>query len=405
MKNTQKEILQNLLESGQPSIDDFVETFKDIVPLLDEFKNTEQDPGWHAEGNVHIHTGMVLDEMYKIFNTKEFVPTPKQRRILILACLFHDIAKPITTHTRDDGRIGARGHEEKGMHYLVYRLLCLDLPHDEYIAILKLVGLHQHPKMLVIQEARDSKYLQLNNEVSYELLYWLEVADMRGRIGEDIDVQLMYLEEFYNKSKQLLEQDNLRYHLSDIPSNFTLDVRDYCNVMGEYSILSGNTTSLEEAYSKFYEHARKHSKVVLMCAVSGTGKSTYVKSLDLVDPLIISMDDIREEVCKDRQDQSKNEEVYLIARERFLQGLRDKRNIVWDATNTRKEYRKKLLGLCVNYKARAELHVLLAKPETIKVRNKNRKYAVPEEIVDKQISKFQLPFLKEAPIVKYIITE
>lgn len=402
-----KEFISTLSTRTSLTVDEAIVNIGDVFHLLEEFKNTKQDAGWHAEGDVHIHTDMVLEELFKVFENKEFEPTPSEKRVLILSALLHDIAKPITTHVREGGRIGARGHEDAGMNYLVFRLLTLDLPHTEYVQILKLVGLHQRPKMLVIQNCGDHKFLQLNNEVSYELLYWLEVADMRGRISEDTDTNLMFLEEFYNRSKMVIKQQEERNILSNCYLETPLLVQDYCNSVGNYHIHKGNITHLESAYKKFWDVSKKYSNVKILCGISGTGKSTYTEELlsEDKDLEIICMDEIRAVVGKNRADQSKNEEVYIIARERLVDSLRKKKNVVWDATNTRKDYRKKILTLCENYKAKAEIHVLLTTVEIAKNRNKGREFQVPESVIDRQVERFQLPFSYETHEVFYKVVK
>ena len=133
--------LDSLKYNLEPTLDEAIVHLGDLFPLLREFKNTIQDPIWHAEGDVHIHTDMVLDELYKVFRNKEFEPDPNQRQILILAAILHDIAKPLVTK-EVDGRIKASRHEVVGRDYLVYRLLELELPFSSYKQIINLVGYH-----------------------------------------------------------------------------------------------------------------------------------------------------------------------------------------------------------------------------------------------------------------------
>ena len=131
-----------------------------------------------------------------------------------------------------------------------------------------------------------------------------------------------------------------------------------------------------------------------------TGKSTFIKKY-LSGSEIISMDEIRAELG-DRRDQSKNKKVALIAKERLKEALRKKKNVLWDATSIRKEHREQLLSLAEAYGAYTSLFVLLDKEKNIRVKNKDREFAVPDEVITRMIENFQYPSPDEAVQVLYI---
>ena len=60
--------LESLAEKHTPNFDECVSFLASYFPLLNKFENTEQDKEWHAEGNVAIHTEMVLKELYKLLS-------------------------------------------------------------------------------------------------------------------------------------------------------------------------------------------------------------------------------------------------------------------------------------------------------------------------------------------------
>lgn len=400
MKDTQLNAwLESLKTTAKPDMDEAIKYLGEIFPLLKEFKDTIQDPEWHAEGDVHIHTDMVLDELYKVFDNNEFSPTPKERRILILAAILHDIAKPITTYTCEEtGRVKASGHEVKGRDYLMFKLLELDLDVDEYLEVLNLVGLHQRPKLLVIKNAPLSSYIELATMVNHVLIYWLEIADLRGRTSNDIEEQIMYMDEFLKISETCI---GLNAILSEKALLVPTEVFKYRDRVGAYLLTQGVVQSLEEAHLKLYEPSLKYGHAVIMCGVSGTGKSTHIKN-KYSDYKVISMDDIRGELSN-RRDQSNNGLVAQMAKERFKEALRAKQNVVWDATNTRKEFREQLISLAHNYNALTILDVLLDKESNIRTKNKDREYDVPDHVITKQIKGFQFPSKNETHIVKYTI--
>jgi hypothetical protein len=70
-----------------------------------------QDPVHHAEGDVAIHTRMVL-EVLRDLPAWQDLPE-EERRAVYVASLMHDIAKPATTR-EEGGRITAKGHSRAG---------------------------------------------------------------------------------------------------------------------------------------------------------------------------------------------------------------------------------------------------------------------------------------------------
>lgn len=390
MKDIQLNLwLESLKTTGRPNMDEAIKYLGDLFPLLKEFKNTIQDPVWHAEGNVHIHTDMVLEELYKIFD-QEYTPTEYDRQILILAAILHDIAKPITTHTcKETGRVKASGHESKGKDYLVFRLINLDIEFSSYRQIINLVGYHQRPKLLVIKDDPDYKYLALTHYFNYELMYWLEMADLRGRTCDDKEDTIMYLDEYLFKTQEILKR------VSEDKKSY----RPETHVESKWSkhlLRTGQINSLLEAPAKLYDKLQsdKFFKFVLMCGIPGVGKSTTIKKY-YSNYQVISMDDIRAEFGS-RQDQSNNKQVAVIAKERLKEAFRKKQNVIWDATSIRKDHRAELLTLAENYGAYTELLLLLDTEKNIRKKNSERQFAVPDSVISKMMSNFQYPTPDEA---------
>ena len=386
--------LETLKESNKPTLEESITYLGDIFPLLHKFKDTPQDPIWHAEGDVHIHTNMVLDELYKIFDSEEFIPTPDQRQILILAAILHDIAKPLVTK-EVDGRIKSPRHEIVGRDYLSFRLLELNLPPTSYKEIINLVGYHQRPKLLVIKNEPNYKYYALSTYFDPTLMYWLEIADLRGRTCDDKEETIMYLDEYLSKTKEILDTHKLESSITRFGTN-----KEYR--WSEYLLATGQVNSVTEVPQKIFErNTDEHSfTFTLLCGVPGVGKSTFIKKY-LSGSEIISMDEIRAELG-DRRDQSKNKKVALIAKERLKEALRKKKNVIWDATSIRKEHREQLLSLAEAYGAYTSLFVLLDKEKNIRAKNKDRKFAVPDEVITRMIENFQYPSPDEAIQVLYI---
>ena len=397
-----KDWLESLKTTGKPTVDEAIAIVGHIFPLLSEFKTTIQDPGWHAEGDVHIHTDMVLSELYHIFDNKEFEPSPQNRQTLILAALLHDIAKPFTTYTCEEtGRVKASKHEFAGRNLLIYPLLELDLDPVAYIDILNLVGLHQKPKLLVIQEKPNYEYLALNREIGYELIYWLEVADIRGRISEDLEEQLMYLDEFKKISSELLANP-YTYALSEKTRSSRGNV-GYKESVGRYLLNTGQVASMEDAYWKLYDKSRAFPSVVILCGPSGSGKSSHVA--EQYGPWdLISVDSIRKEISKETSNSKLiSGRVQHTSTERLRVLLAKNARIVFDATNLTKARRDKIIDICKAYGALVLLTVVLTPRSILEAQNQNRTEAIPAEGIQSQIDSFQFPSVSESHIVSYRI--
>lgn len=77
--------------------------FKVLFPDVEALLNTPQDPKWHPEGSVLVHTFCILQNLY------HSDASPR----LLLAGFFHDTGKAISTKILPDGRIVSRGHENE----------------------------------------------------------------------------------------------------------------------------------------------------------------------------------------------------------------------------------------------------------------------------------------------------
>ncbi|MFK4730490.1 HD domain-containing protein [Agromyces mediolanus] len=83
----------------------------DAVPELAALAATPQDPQWHPEGDVLVHSLGAADLAARLAD--EQGAEPDRRRLLVLAALLHDVGKPATTRAHE-GRITSLGHAEHG---------------------------------------------------------------------------------------------------------------------------------------------------------------------------------------------------------------------------------------------------------------------------------------------------
>jgi tRNA nucleotidyltransferase (CCA-adding enzyme) len=84
-------------------------------PEIENLFGVPQDPEWHPEGDVGIHTMHVLNQAARIAERDHLAAD--DRAVLLFASLAHDFAKPATTELRErEGRVRwtSWGHEPAG---------------------------------------------------------------------------------------------------------------------------------------------------------------------------------------------------------------------------------------------------------------------------------------------------
>jgi predicted kinase len=91
------------------------------------------------------------------------------------------------------------------------------------------------------------------------------------------------------------------------------------------------------------EEIKNKPKLILPIGISGSGKSTWIKSQINSNTVIISPDDIRRELTGSVSDQSKNALVFEIAHKRVADALNAGKNVIFDATNIKSRDRKSLM--------------------------------------------------------------
>lgn len=135
----------------------------------------------------------------------------------------------------------------------------------------------------------------------------------------------------------------------------------------------------------------------VLVGLSGSGKSTIAAQIANENPstVIVSSDAIREELTGNYEDQEHNEEVFKIFHDRIRKNLENKKNVIADATNltmkSRRAIMQKINGIDV-YKV---CYIIPKAFEKCKIDNQNREHSVPNEVLDKQIRRFQIPFYEE----------
>lgn len=152
--------------------------FPELVALI----GCPQEPEWHPEGDVWIHTLMVTDEAARLARD-EALPPPERLR-LVLGALCHDLGKPATTKLAD-GRVRSRDHEAQGEPPTRTFLARIGAPKDLVEDIVALVRDHLKPFQLWRDQASDAAIRRLSLRVPLKHLVRVARADHFGRTSDD----------------------------------------------------------------------------------------------------------------------------------------------------------------------------------------------------------------------------
>ncbi|HRP02003.1 MAG TPA: HD domain-containing protein [Candidatus Kapabacteria bacterium] len=153
------------------------------IPELHLLIGTPQDPQWHPEGDVWIHTLLVLDRASEL---RENFYYEEDCLAFMLGALCHDLGKPYTTQW-DKGRWISHRHDVIGClpgATLVDRMGCNSSIRSKVIAY---IIEHLHPMQLykVRENISDKTIIKLSERINIKHLCLLAKADHFGRNTED----------------------------------------------------------------------------------------------------------------------------------------------------------------------------------------------------------------------------
>ncbi len=180
------EIEKLLLQANQPSIGlkwlYRLGVVDQLFPELASLVGVPQEPEWHPEGDVDVHTMMVADEARKLIDDLDY---PRKVAVM-LGAVCHDLGKPPTTEFMD-GRTRSLGHDEAGVEPTITFLdrLGIHTLHgfDVREQVIQLVRYHLKPGMYYKSKTPvgDGAFRRLARKVEPDLLYRVAKADSLGR--------------------------------------------------------------------------------------------------------------------------------------------------------------------------------------------------------------------------------
>jgi len=335
------------------------------------YKGCVQDAVHHAEGDVWIHTRMVLDELVAMPAWRALAEG--ERWVVYLACLLHDVAKPRTTRTEDDGRVTAKGHSRAGELMAREILWELGVPFSVREQVCALVRHHQVPFFLVERDDAQRLAAEISLAVRCDLLALVAEADIRGRVCADVARVLLNIELF----------------------------REFCTEEG--CLTSPRGFPSPHARFAYFQSKSRHpdvevwddtvTELVIMSGLPGAGKDTYVRAHFGNWP-VVSLDGLREELEVDPTDNQGK--VLQAARERAKELLRRRQPFVWNATNLTKQRRAPILSLAADSCTSTRIVYVESPASELFAQNRQRVAAVPERVIRRMTSRWEVPSLTEA---------
>jgi tRNA nucleotidyltransferase/poly(A) polymerase len=168
---------------------------KAVLPEILRLQGCEQPPQWHPEGDVFIHTRIMLG----LLPADASLP-------LVLSVLFHDIAKPATFTVDDTGRIRFNGHDTLGASMTEGILRRLKFPND--VIEPTVVAVANHMMFKDVQKMRVSKIKRFIARPTFEDEMELHRVDCMSSNGlkDNYDFLRAKQDEFSREHKPLIPE-------------------------------------------------------------------------------------------------------------------------------------------------------------------------------------------------------
>lgn len=322
--------LEKLLPNENFKVDwkNIEEAFPDMVNSM---KNTPQDKGYHAEGDVWTHTKMVVEAMMSLPEYQ--VQNKFDKEVLFWATLFHDIGKPgVTTFSDDVQRITSKGHSKRGMQDA--RLLMWVAGFNPILreSVANIIEVHQHPftwikKESVFEIRNVSQHLKMNN------LILMATADAIGR--ETLNPS--------DKEKILENVELFKFACEENNCLLTPWKHDFDSIKAKdiYWRAKG------ESYEDRPVHIEASSDVVVLSGLPASGKDTWVKKY-AQGKEVLSYDDARN--MFGWNDKGNGRAVQYV-KEKMRELLRSKEPFILNANNLSVQTRHKDMKILREYGA------------------------------------------------------
>ena len=359
------------------------ESIRNEFDFVRDMEGVPQDPVHHAEGDVAIHTRMVLDKLQKLEGYQAL--GLQEQETLWAAAMLHDVEKRSTTVREEDGSITAKGHAKRGA--MTARLLL----YTQYPApfaireqVVNLVRYHGLPLWAIEKPDPAKAVIEASMVVDTKRLSLLARADALGRVCSD-QQDLLYRIDLFDA----LCQENDCWGKA----------REFASPNAKFQYFRK-----EDAYPDYLPFDVFGSTVVMLSGLPGAGKDTYVFHHYREWP-VINLDAMRREHKISPTDKSGNGRVIQMAKELARVYLRKKQNFVWNATNITKAMREQLVELFVTYKAYVKIVYVEVPYYVLHQQNSSRDAVLPAIAVDRLVGKLEVPSPWEGHDVEFSVKD
>lgn len=337
---------------------------------MQALRDCPQDPLWHAEGDVWTHTLMVLEALKDC--PRYAAATRREKALLQLSALLHDIAKPECTLTDEQGRIVSPRHAKIGE--MLCRRLFWDADFEFREQLCALVRLHGLPLWTLHKSNPNAAVLSAAERIPADLLHALARADVLGRICRD-QAELLERTDFFEALCSENRCWGQPYPFANEHSRF-----QYFFKNENYPIERFDDTRFT---------------VVVLSGLPGSGKDRYAETLDMP---AVSLDQIRNRLRIAPTDAKGQGTVLQVAYEQAKMYCRNKQSFLWNSTNLSRELRSKLVSTLSVYHPRFEIVYIETSWDNILRR---RQEHIPLPALEKMWRILEIPLPNEAHSVSY----
>lgn len=370
------------------------------IPEFAILKTCKQNPKWHAEGNAFIHTQCVVNAAIEFIENCRHSRLTEFVQTLILAALFHDIGKGVTTFEKN-GVWHSYGHEIEGEK--ITRKLLWDEGWAFRENVCALVRLHMEPL----------NWFNMNGGILEKLA---ETEKIFSNLRADSLLKLDITDLINLKIWDVMgsKQENAESKENDL--NNLCKLRNLCH--GMFCNNDINADAYDFILNKEFKcENKKPLTVVTLIGLPGAGKDTFLSSLVQTDSpfvyvrydgclkcataytpdnvAILCRDEIRIELgfCKEGEKivgtSKQEQEVTKVFNERLLDAARKGKVIILNNINLKAKYREETLRYLSGYKVNSIYFYIEA--DSLNKNKNRRENQIPDEVFDNMIMNFEWP--------------